>query len=76
MGPYAIVDYNRTLCRLQHIYNGQPYTRVDFIAQSWNKNFSSVILKKNGNKNEPVSFFLLLLDQYRQSEFFSISDSK
>ncbi len=31
--PYAGVDYNLTLCplrsRLQHIYNGQPYVRVD-----------------------------------------------
>ncbi len=25
MGPYAGVDYNLTLCRLQHIYHGQPY---------------------------------------------------
>jgi hypothetical protein len=35
MGPYAGVDYNITLCRfqsrLQHIYRGQPYARVDFI---------------------------------------------
>jgi hypothetical protein len=33
VGPYAGVDYNLTLCplqsRLQHIYNGQPYARVD-----------------------------------------------
>ncbi len=33
MGPYAGVDYNLTLCplqsRLQHIYHGQPYARVD-----------------------------------------------
>ncbi len=33
MGPYAGVDYNLTLCplqsRLQHIYDGQPYARVD-----------------------------------------------
>jgi hypothetical protein len=32
-GPYAIVDYNPTIwslqCRLQHIYHGQPYARVD-----------------------------------------------
>ena len=27
--PYAGVDYNLTLCRLQHIYHGQPYARVD-----------------------------------------------
>jgi hypothetical protein len=35
---YARVDYNLTLCplqsRLQHIYHGQPYARVDFITQS------------------------------------------
>ncbi len=33
MGPYAGADYNLTLCplqsRLQHMYHGQPYTRVD-----------------------------------------------
>ncbi len=33
MGPYAGVEYNVTLCRLrsrlQHIYRGQPYARVD-----------------------------------------------
>ncbi len=33
MGTYAGVDYNLTLCplqsRLQHIYHGQPYARVD-----------------------------------------------
>ncbi len=33
MGPYAGVDYNLTLCtlqgRLQHIYHGQPYARID-----------------------------------------------
>jgi hypothetical protein len=38
MGPYAGVDYNLTLCplqsRLQHIYHGKPYARVDFIPQS------------------------------------------
>jgi hypothetical protein len=38
MGPYAGVDYNLTLysfqSRLQHIYYGQPYARVDFIPQS------------------------------------------
>jgi hypothetical protein len=31
LGPYAGVDYNLTLCRLQHIYHGQPYARVDLI---------------------------------------------
>ncbi len=38
MGPNAGVDYNLTLCplqsRLQHIYYGQSYARVDFIPQS------------------------------------------
>jgi|LakMenEpi03Aug12_release.lakeMendotaPanAssembly.Ray.scaffolds.fasta_scaffold5338210_1 hypothetical protein len=46
MEPYAGVDYNLTLCRLQsrlhHIYNGQPYARVDFIAQSGTKILASV----------------------------------
>ncbi len=32
-GPYAEVDYNLTLCplqsRLQHIYYGQPYARIE-----------------------------------------------
>jgi hypothetical protein len=35
MGPNAGVDINLTLCplqsRLQHIYHGNPYARVDFI---------------------------------------------
>ncbi len=35
--PEFGVDYNLTLCpfqsRLQHIYHGQPYARVDFIPQ-------------------------------------------
>jgi hypothetical protein len=34
MGPYAGVAYNLTVyplqSRLQHIYDGQPYARVDF----------------------------------------------
>jgi hypothetical protein len=45
MGPYAVVDFISVLCplqkRLQHIYHGQPYARVnlntarvDFIPQS------------------------------------------
>jgi hypothetical protein len=29
MGPYAEVDYNLTICRLQNIYYEQPYARVD-----------------------------------------------
>ncbi len=33
MGPYGGVDYNFTLCplqsRLQHIYHGQSYARVN-----------------------------------------------
>jgi hypothetical protein len=29
LGPYAGVDYILTLCRLQHIYHGQLYVRVD-----------------------------------------------
>jgi hypothetical protein len=38
MEPYAGVDYNLALCplqsRLQNIYHGQPYARVDFIPPS------------------------------------------
>jgi hypothetical protein len=38
MGPCAGVDYNLTLCllqsRLQHIYHGQPYARVDLNPMS------------------------------------------
>ncbi len=43
MLPYA-VSYNFTLCLmlLQHIYNGQPYARVDFIPQSWTQDLASV----------------------------------
>ncbi len=37
MGPYAGVDNNPSLCplqsRLQHIYRGQLYARVDFLPQ-------------------------------------------
>jgi hypothetical protein len=33
MGTYTGINYNLTLCplqsRLQHIYHGQPYARVD-----------------------------------------------
>jgi hypothetical protein len=29
MGPYTGADYNLPLCRLQHIYHGQPYARDD-----------------------------------------------
>jgi hypothetical protein len=46
VGPYSGVDYNLTLCplqsRLQHIYHGKPYTRVDFIPQSRTLNLASV----------------------------------
>ncbi len=38
MGPCAGVDYNLTLCliqsRLQHIYHGQSYARVDLNPMS------------------------------------------
>ncbi len=34
IGPYAGVDYNPTLCRFQHMYHGQPYTKVYCILQS------------------------------------------
>ncbi len=43
MGPYAGVDYNLTLCRLRHMYHGQPmpgstwtlYGVVDFELWIW-----------------------------------------
>jgi hypothetical protein len=41
MGPYAGVDYNLTHSRLEHIYHGQPYARVDFIPQSGTLDFAS-----------------------------------
>ncbi len=45
MGPCAGVEYNLTLCpfqsRLEHIYHGQPYARVDFITQSGTLDFAS-----------------------------------
>jgi hypothetical protein len=46
MGPYAVVYYNLTLSRLQsrlqHIYDGQPYARVDYIPQSGTWDLASV----------------------------------
>ncbi len=47
MGPYARVDYNLTLYRLQsqlkHMYHGQPYARVDSILQSGTQDLASVL---------------------------------
>ncbi len=46
MGPFAGVDQNLTLCRLQHIDHCQPYARVDFIPQEtalWNRNRNFLI---------------------------------
>jgi hypothetical protein len=43
MGPYAVVDYILTLCRLPHIYHG-PYARVDFITQSGTKDMASAVM--------------------------------
>ncbi len=49
-GPYAGVDYNLTLCRLQsrlqHMYHGQPNARVDFIPLSVTKYLASVLSQK------------------------------
>ncbi len=45
---YVGVDYNFTLCplqsRLQHIYHGQPYARVDFIPPSGTLDLASAEL--------------------------------
>ena len=50
MGPYAGVNYNLTLrplqSRLQHIYHGQPFARVDFIPQSGNLYLASGVIMK------------------------------
>jgi hypothetical protein len=50
MGPFAGVDYYLTLCplqsRLQHIYNGQHYARVDFIPQSGTLNLATGLMGK------------------------------
>jgi hypothetical protein len=47
MGPYVGSDYNLTLStlqsRLQHIYHGQPYARVDFIPQSGTLDLASAL---------------------------------
>ncbi len=29
LGPYAGIDCNLTLCRLQHMYHRQPYSKAD-----------------------------------------------
>ncbi len=48
--PYAGVDYNLTLCppqsRLQHIYPGQPFARVDFIPQSESLDLASEYISR------------------------------
>ncbi len=47
MGSYAEVDYNHTLCplqsRIQHLYHGQTYARVNFSPQSGTMNFASAV---------------------------------
>ncbi len=60
MGPYAGVDSTLTLrplqSRLQHIKNGQPYARVDFIAQSGTANLAYVVLDPTGcNTGSPAT---------------------
>ncbi len=45
MGPYAVVDYNfRRQSRLQHIYHGQTYARVDLkpLSPSHGEDLASV----------------------------------
>jgi hypothetical protein len=48
MGSYAGVDYNHTLCplqiRIQHLYHGKTYARVDFIPQSGTMNSPQLCL--------------------------------
>jgi hypothetical protein len=49
MGPHAGVDYNLTLCRLQsrlqHMYHGQTYARVDLKRYTRLRIFLSPILE-------------------------------
>ncbi len=49
MEPYAGVDYNLTLCRLQHIYHRKPYARVDLnpMPESILSPSQSVYLKRS-----------------------------
>jgi hypothetical protein len=59
MGPYAEVDYNVTLCplqsRLQQIYHGQPYARVDdFIPQTRTLGLASAEKKTGGGGGEAL----------------------
>ena len=68
MGPYAGVDYNLTLCRLQHIYHGQPYARVDFIPQSGTLDLASVC--------QFTKFFCLLLFEGTFTSFIKDKKSK
>jgi hypothetical protein len=58
MGPYAGV--NLTLCRLQsrlqHMYHGQHYARVDIIPQSGTYDLASEHLEEpRGNKSHALS---------------------
>ena len=57
MGPYAGVDYNLTLCllqsRLQHMYHGQPYAKVDL-----NPMLESAVSPSQGVKIWPLIFIV------------------
>ncbi len=50
MGPYAGVDSNLTLCslqsRLQLIYHGQPYARVDFTGGNMGMKHTVIYVKR------------------------------
>jgi hypothetical protein len=52
MGPYAGVDYNLTLCRLQHMYHGQPYDKVDL-----NTVLESTLSPSQGLRIWPLVYF-------------------
>ncbi len=74
MGPHAEVDYKLTLCplqtRLQHIYFGQRYARVDFISQSGTLDLPSGFLK--GIFNLDVNSFSLI---YQSLRFHGVNDN-
>jgi hypothetical protein len=63
MRPYAGVDYNLTFCRLQDMYHGQSYARVDFIPHSGTKNSASVFPYKKCLKSPffPLNYQLLVM---------------
>jgi hypothetical protein len=70
MGLYAGVDYNLIICplqsRLQHIYHGHPYARVDLIPQSVTLELASEgspSLETQGTEENSVGSFISILPE-------------